>query len=363
MRIEQITFSRFLAAIAIVVFHYGKNVFPFSLESISFIFEEAAIGVSYFFILSGFVMIIAYGQKKEISTFIYFKNRFARIYPVYFLAIVILFIYKIIASNSIDTSGLILNIFLIQSWIPSKALSFNTPGWSLAVEFLFYALFPFLFNKLYRKYNYRKIAVPFILFFIISQVVFHWGVNSEFYGGVPSNSHSFLYYFPLMHLNEFLIGNLAGLLFIDKFKGKEINCDWLILIITFIIIILLKYDIGLYFHNGLMAILFVPLIFALSINKGLIARFSNLKIMVFLGEISYGIYILQKPIFSFVRGTLIYLNIDNNLIKFYLPLFALIIISAISYRFIESPLRVRIKNIQVNRIHKKLLRLSRFKNR
>ena len=65
----------------------------FNTEIISTIFKHATVGVSYFFILSGFVMIIAYGRKAEINKADYFKNRVARIYPVYLLAIILLFIH------------------------------------------------------------------------------------------------------------------------------------------------------------------------------------------------------------------------------------------------------------------------------
>ena len=86
MRVEQLTFTRFIAAISIVIFHYAKDVPPFNFDVISFLFNQANLGVSYFFILSGFVMIIAYGQKKNISFLSYMQKRFARIYPVTFLA-------------------------------------------------------------------------------------------------------------------------------------------------------------------------------------------------------------------------------------------------------------------------------------
>ena len=149
MRLEQLTFTRFLAAISIVVFHYGKSVFPFSHDAIYFIFKQAYIGVSYFFILSGFVMIIAYNNKGKIEFWDYMKRRFARIYPVFFLAIIVLLTYYMIIGKPIDYKGLILNITMIQSWIPGYALSFNGPGWSLAVEMFFYLSFPFLFNRFY----------------------------------------------------------------------------------------------------------------------------------------------------------------------------------------------------------------------
>jgi peptidoglycan/LPS O-acetylase OafA/YrhL len=60
MRAEQITFTRFFAALSIVVFHFGKNISPFNESSIKILFLQAHIGVSYFFLLSGFIMILAY---------------------------------------------------------------------------------------------------------------------------------------------------------------------------------------------------------------------------------------------------------------------------------------------------------------
>jgi peptidoglycan/LPS O-acetylase OafA/YrhL len=93
MRLDQLTFTRFIAAISIVVFHYGRNVFPFDMDGIKFLFRQANVGVSYFFILSGFIMVIAYGNRGKIEYVDYLKRRFARIYPVYFLAILALFTY------------------------------------------------------------------------------------------------------------------------------------------------------------------------------------------------------------------------------------------------------------------------------
>ena len=90
MRIEQLTFTRFLAAISIVIFHYGDQIFLFNNKYVQFIFGQANIGVSYFFILSGFVMIIAYNTNSKINFFQYLKNRLARIYPVYLFAIFLL---------------------------------------------------------------------------------------------------------------------------------------------------------------------------------------------------------------------------------------------------------------------------------
>ncbi|MEO8533829.1 MAG: acyltransferase, partial [Flavobacterium sp.] len=171
MRIEQLTFTRFLAAISVVVFHYGGKSFPFKNDSIVFIFRNADVCVSYFFILSGFVMIIAYGNKTVISAGNYFRNRMARIYPVYFLAILVMLLLQIRTKN-IDYSGLFLNIFMIQAWVPGKVLSLNPPGWSLSVELLFYAIFPFAFNRFFKKIALKRVVIYVILFWVLSQVIF-----------------------------------------------------------------------------------------------------------------------------------------------------------------------------------------------
>ncbi len=81
MRIEQLTFTRFIAAISIVIFHYGRNITP--LNYCDFVFCQANMAVSYFFVLSGFVMAIAYRDNKRVHFGRFIQRRFARIYPVY----------------------------------------------------------------------------------------------------------------------------------------------------------------------------------------------------------------------------------------------------------------------------------------
>src|ERR1700754_1373119 len=89
MKLNQLTFTRFLAALAIVVYHAKASVWPFNMAGLYSVFSKANSGVSYFFILSGFVMIIAYGSREQdrIDAREYYVNRLARIYPVYLLAL------------------------------------------------------------------------------------------------------------------------------------------------------------------------------------------------------------------------------------------------------------------------------------
>ncbi len=345
MRVEQLTFTRFLAAISIVVFHYGGNIFPFNIKFIHLLFKQANMGVSYFFILSGFVMVIAYKDKVKIEYGDYIKRRFARIYPVYGLAILILLAYWLALKKPIDYKGLFLNLTLLQSWIPGYALSFNGTGWSLAVEMFFYFTFPFLFNYIYRRYTLKKLVIPIFLIFIVSQILLHVILNSPFYKGYPFRSHDFTFYFPLMHLNEFLIGNLAGIFFIRGIKTG--NYDFPVIGLSLLISILLIINFGLNYHNGMLAFVFVPFILLISSNNGLITKIFNMKPLVYLGEISYGIYILQMPLYNWVTGVMKYLNIKNPTVVFYLYLILLVLFSAISFTYFETPLRKLINRIHI----------------
>lgn len=345
MRIDQLTFTRFLAAISIVIFHYGGNSIPFNHSSINFIFKGADIGVSYFFILSGFVMMVAYGEKSTILKSDYYLNRFARIYPLYFLAFFLVLIQQLIKED-IDFFGLFLNILMIQAWFPDKVLSLNSPGWSLSVELIFYLIFPFLFNKFYNKINLNKIMFFIILFWIMSQVLFYYSSFPD-WNNKLSYVKEFSRYNPLMHLNQFFIGNIAGLFFIRYLKFKTGNYDLLIMVLVGLIIIALKFESVFDYHNGLLAVLFIPLIILISLNIGIITKIFKNKILVFLGEISYGIYIFQFPIYSFVSFYSIkkYFNIYDVTFAFFFRLLILILFSAIIHIYVEKPLQNKIKKL------------------
>lgn len=343
MRLDQLTFTRFLAAISIVAFHYGGKSFVFNNDYVSFMVNNADLCVSYFFILSGFVMMIAYGNKSAISAKDYFRNRFARIYPLYFLALLMMLFLQI-RINNLDVPAFFLNLFMIQSWVPDKVLTGNPPGWSLSVELIFYLIFPFVLNWLFTKFSFKRISVYIISFWILSQVVFN--VFFSLYGHGESESISrFLKFNPVMHLNEFLIGNLAGFFFVKKMQHKEKNYDFQILGLVALIILALKFPLNLNFHNGLLAVFFIPLIFCMALNNGFITQLFKKRAFVFLGEISFGIYIFQHPIYCLISAYTVnkYLHLTDPTIVFFIRFFILIIFSAVVYIYIEKPIQNKIK--------------------
>ncbi len=351
MRLEQLTFTRFIAAMAIVVFHFGTGAFPFNMPELQFIVQQAHLGVSYFFILSGFIMVVAYGSYDKIDAGVYLKNRLARIYPLLFLSVLLLFLHTYFFDSAFRfgiIKDAVVNLSLLQAWIPSKALLFNGPAWSLSVEFFFYLIFPFLYNSFFARKKLTLIAITVILFWLVFQVVFYYLVNSPFNEGYPSSNHALLFYSPFMHLSAFLAGNLGGLFFIKKLSGKTRNHDAAVIVCVAVLLLLLKYPTGMNYHNGLLALVLIPFILFMALNNGFITRLFNTRIFVFLGEISFGIYILQLPVFRLTQSIVMEHNITHNPEQlFYIATAVLIVFSALSYLFFEKPLRNYIKKIKI----------------
>jgi peptidoglycan/LPS O-acetylase OafA/YrhL len=346
--INQLTFTRFIAAISIVVFHYGMLSDPFTFYPLQAIFKHANLGVSYFFILSGFVMVIANGRRKgNIAIVDFYMKRVARIYPVYILALLLTTVIIFYVIEKREYLGVFLNTFAIQSWIPRYAYSLNGPGWSISIEFFFYFLFPLLFNFIYRKYRLRTVSICILIFWAISQLLSNYLLLGSIYSGHPGRIQNIVDYFPLIHLNEFLIGNIAGFVFL-KYKDVRVKGIY-VLVIFLLILTVLYFDLPLHANNGLMAVLFVPFILALSLNKGLIKRHLSRKIYMILGDISYSLYILQFPLYLMVRELFKGLHIINPSLQFLSVCIVLIPCAFASYYFIEVPGKKLIKSLNLRK--------------
>ena len=292
-------------------------------------------------------MIIAYSKSgKPIIPTIYFKNRFARVYPVYLIALLLSIWVMWVCNLPISRTALVLNLAMIQSWFPTYPLLINRTGWTLSVEVLFYLSFPFLFNRVYSKYKLSSIAIVILLFWIISQMISSYLQMSQWNLKGDAFNHNLLYYFPLIHLNQFLIGNLFGMIFLHSYDRFVKNLDVLLVVLLALTAALLKYPIpDANYHNGFLAMLFGFIILVISLNNGLISRIISKKIFVFLGEISFGIYILQIPIHEGLYKIIkpFYNNHYNAF--FFVYLAVLILFSAISYQFVENPLRKLIRKM------------------
>ena len=348
MKIQQLTFTRFIAAIAIVIFHFGLRVAPFNNESIKFLFERANIGVSYFFVLSGFIMVIAYHQFAPINPLDYFRNRFARIYPLVFLSVLPFFAALFFFQGKANLQSVLQSFFLIQAWFPGNVISGNFPLWSLTVELFFYAFFPLVLNKVYKRFSLKSIGFVVFVIWCITIIVQHVFLYSLAYKCTDESCYELIFYLPPMHLNQFLIGNLAGLLVVNRGVNSGRNLDIPVIIPISIIVLFLKYTSQINFHDGFLAWFFAALIVLLSLNTGVITKVFSLKPLIFLGEISFAIYVLQFPVFKITSILIEKLHLtSNNTIIFYSCLMVLLLVSTACHLLIELPLRNKIKAIKL----------------
>jgi len=357
MQLDQITFTRFIAALTVVFFHYGQSVFP---ANIPFLFENVTAGpiaVGYFYVLSGFIMAIAYyqmdeSQRGDLNKLKYWVARFARIYPVYLIALLIIAVAKFKTLDQ-DWGTLPLHILLLQSWVPSYPITLNTPGWSLSVEAFFYLCFPFLLVWIYKR-GIKSLTIFAISLWLITQIILLIQLNSAAYAP-KSLLHDFIYYNPLMHLNQFVLGLVCGVyLKSSKSNYNTENNSGFWLLLSFAAMFLLIWGrphleallgIRLAFTNGLLAPSFLALIIFLAKHKGIVTKLFTYPFLILLGEASYSLYILQKPVHGIYDKVIVpRINLSDTL-HFYIFVILLIIISIASYKFLETPMRKMINKI------------------
>ncbi len=358
MYISQLTFTRFLASISIVILHFGLFSWPINSDGLFPFFVRSASAVSYFFILSGFILVIASSRggviPNKVNTLQFWMKRGARILPIYLFSVLLFFAmnFKYDASIPLEwqTKPYYYSIFLLQSWKHQMALDINYPAWSLSVEAFFYFIFPLLFRLL----NYLKAKWLLILSFI-----FWVGNSSLFYYlkqiDAPENFSKF---YPPLHLATFIIGICSGIIFVkykDWFRGKNIQKIHAFTIGTGILLLVAAYgnwSFYTYQHNGLLAPFFILVFYSLSLLKGKVANILSWKPLIFLGDISYSIYLFQYPVMQICERYIPWLKGKERADIFFQYLIILIIFSSFSYLLIEKPVR---QFITKRFIHKKLI--------
>ncbi len=144
-----LTSLRFFAALMIFVFHLREFAPSEALYAVA---PGMFQGVSFFFVLSGFVLTHAYSDRDAPLTEFY-AARFARIAPLHvvclfgLLAVVPLPVaLGQILSAPAAAVAFALKLFMLDAWVPLRAISssWNSVSWSISVEMAFYAAFPFL---------------------------------------------------------------------------------------------------------------------------------------------------------------------------------------------------------------------------
>lgn len=335
--LHRLTFTRFIAVLIVVAFHFGANAFPFNNELISSIFRHGPQAVLYFFFLSGFIMssVYATASSSDFNTKKYWIARIARIYPLYFLGLC--FSYYITTPTNTE---LALNTLLVQSWFSNYALTMNNPGWSLSVEAFFYAAFPFFVRFLTRDRVKSALAVSIILYATHEFFVLYLIHNASMGYSKPEIMSTLTPYFPLRNLPIFLLGASIGATIkhygIPRWLYNSLKNPALPTILLLL---------WIHFHLQFSAIAFALLITSLTFcSSNLVSALSG-RAGVFLGEASYAIYIIHYPLYLWFLSRIASKIDGTETLKFYFFTLIAIAVAIPLYVLVENPARKAINNL------------------
>ena len=309
------------------------------------VFFEGYLGVSFFFILSGFVLAYSYKEKfleEKITKKSFYLARFARIYPLHFITL-ILAVPIIYFHNSLGISSFFINLFLLQSFIPKENLffSFNAPAWSISNEMFFYLIFPFLIIL------FEKVKKLKTLFYIAAPLILAAGIIL-----VPEHYHKPLFYVnPIIRSFDFILGMLLYDLFKnEKFKSLFSTIKRATLAELFTMLIFLIFFIfHNYFARGFRFSIYywIPMcliIYTFVQNKGYISKILSNHILVFLGEISFGFYMIHYLVITYgnMLKNIYFINFNEILLSA-IYFITTLLISFLSFIYFEKPMNTFIK--------------------
>lgn len=338
-------------------------------------------GVHLFFVLSGFLITYLLLNEKEKCKTIFFKKfflrRIFRIWPLYYLIVLIGFIiipflahnfdvfertpyyYELISNPKAYSINAVLLYLLI---LPNIALSYDylIPGcsqaWSIGVEEQFYVLWPLLIFVFSRK----KIIWIFILVlffytfsnFFIQPASFHFlPKNSSFVDMLIPRIYRII---KIISIEYMTIGAIGGYLYAyhrEKVNNFSKSKFLYLLVLIFLLVLMIKPLFLFYFQSILLGFLFLFLILiTISDDNAIVFRNKQLS---YLGKISYGIYMYHPfvmfLVFPFANtyfedydSTLYY-----NLFVYFFIFSTTILLSHLSYKYFESVF-IKIKDIKYN---------------
>lgn len=294
--VPALTGIRFIAAMQVVFFHYGSS---FALRHhfpgpVAVCLANGWTAVTLFFLLSGFILSYTYadnieGKSKRVR---FWQARFARIYPVYLLSLLLAVPF---AFGGLQNTATVHSprqaasvLLMVQAWNPlqpSDAQLWNFPAWTLSTEAFFYLLFPFILPALQRASlrTLKSIGVALILLVVFGHTMTSaagWWQASLF---LP---------LPLIRFPEFVLGAIAGIYFLRG--GAVRNAAW-VATISIVAIAGVESSIrGIW--TSVLVIPFLTLLYSLAADGGIWTRIFSTKALTLLGGASYSVYLLQDPV-------------------------------------------------------------------
>lgn len=318
--IKSIQSIRFYIILSIFITHlYFLANIPYISDIYTKYLGNGALGVTFFFILSGFVMRLGYGDKFQnisLNNYISFmKKRISKIYPIYIISTIIMFTF-ILYQNSFDFNiiisslkKLILCIPLLQTLIPIQDInqSFNGATWFLSTLFILYVITPFLLKFNYNNKESLKKSVIYMLVMYIIYIVFLYLIIIY---SPDKYRIGLMYCSPYMRVFQYILGILLGNVFLlikdtIKYHKNVYNFFEIISLVLYIICFvfspiiskkIINNDLSIIVSYSSYIFLSMFIIFIFSLEKGIISKFLSMSKNLHMGSISFYIYIVHLPI-------------------------------------------------------------------
>jgi peptidoglycan/LPS O-acetylase OafA/YrhL len=323
--IDSLTGLRFFAALSVIFVHALNQ----GLSRDAGYEQLAASAVTFFFVLSGFILTYVYDQRLTWAKVPeYLVARWARIWPLHVTCLVftaaLYMSRQYLPWNSETAWRFISNLFLVQSWIPIKdwPLSFNGPAWSISTELGFYLLFPLFLIFGRRRFWPILLGTALVSFGALAWLQYRAIHHPEFW---PLASE-IGYCHPLIRAIDFVLGMTTGKLFLSGASRQNLGgvqpsglgrwCrDTLFELAALSLLVAVGWaasrsgplhywwvDRGLLLIDywslcgGALLLPFAFLIWVLAWSKGMLAQFLSQPLVVWLGEVSFAFYLVQNPV-------------------------------------------------------------------
>jgi len=323
--LNALTGVRFLAALHVVAFHYApREGLPAWIDRL---LNGGPSSVTLFFVLSGFILAYSYlgaQQTVRVEPRAFWAARFARVYPVYLLGLVLMTPPVVDAAVRV-AGGLTQEVLwklsstgvavftLTQAWGPQVPCVWNCPGWSLSVEAFFYLLFPLCCLPVVRAGRRGLWAVAGATLAVTALTTTLWVLVERWLTASPSppwGPDTWLQvaaYNPLLRLPQFLLGVVLGRLFSQRVSegrgpGPAAPAQALVAAAASLVLFIAPWPTPvLAFRELALMPVFGLLIWGLAHGAGPLARLLARPWAVRLGEASYALYILHSPLGFYVR--------------------------------------------------------------
>ena len=222
-RLPSLTGLRFAAALLV----FGVHAYSFiPVDGLAhrvghYLFDPGDLGVSFFFVLSGFVLAWA-AQARAVRGDAgprpgqFWVGRIVRIYPAYVVALALAVVGKWVGDladpaanrmNQVNGHSVTTSLLLVQAWFPDEVtyLGINSVAWSLSCEMAFYAAFPLLYLLLRRVRALYAVGVGLLAVALLMPAIADALVGD-------AHRRWFVYVFPLARMVEFAVGVVLALL-------------------------------------------------------------------------------------------------------------------------------------------------------